>query len=321
MIHDTLTADRSHHEGVVARRTIPIDVVLATRDRPAGAVLAATSILASHYPDFRLCVVDQSVDDATFRALGDLPRDTRMSILTRPAQGLAAARNVGVEQASAPIIAFTDDDCEVAPDWLIALAAAFASDERIGVVFGSVDPCAYDRTAGFVPAYRVARTLTSRGISRKAHVEGLGACMAVRRSVWKALHGFDELLGAGAPLRSAEDSDFAMRVLLRGYSAHETPDATVNHSGFRSWSDGQALIEGYMFGLGAANIKMLRLGGFRALRPLAELAWRWVSREPVVDLNHRPPRLPRLVAFLRGAWQGFRTPLDAVTGRFVMRRP
>jgi hypothetical protein len=74
-----------------------------------------------------------------------------------------------------------------------------------------------------------------------------------------------------------------------------------------------------MYGLGAANAKMLRLGGVRALVPIGQLAWRWLVGSPVVDLNHRPPHLVRLRAFLRGAWFGMRTPLDRDTGRLMPR--
>ncbi|HVT40553.1 MAG TPA: glycosyltransferase [Gemmatimonadaceae bacterium] len=294
----------------------PIAVVLATRNCAVGADLAARSVMASRYPAFRLFVVDQSADDSTTNALQHFADDRRVTVERMQARGLAAARNFGVARTDAPIIAFTDDDCEVEPDWMRAIATAFASDERIGIVFGAVRAASYDRGAGFIPAYAMNRALTVRSISRKARIEGLGACMAVRRSAWQLLNGFDELFGAGAPLRSGEESDFTMRALLRGFSAHETPAAAVTHHGFRTWGEGIILIDGYMFGLGAANAKMLRLGGLPALKPVAELAWRWLTGEPVVDLNHRPPRLRRLAAFLRGTWWGFRMPLDTATGRF-----
>ena len=294
-----------------------IAVVLATRNRPVAAELAAASVLSSLYRCFELLVVDQSTNDATSRALASLAGDRRLTVLRSATLGLARARNLGVVATKAPIVAFTDDDCEVAPGWLDAIVSALAADSRIGVVFGDVHAVDYDRTAGFVPAYRVKQTFTARGLRDKARIEGIGACMAVRRATWEALEGFDELFGAGAPYRSGEDSDFTMRALLKGHWAHETAAAVVRHSGFRPWHEGPALIDGYMLGLGAANTKMLRLGGLAALKPIGDLAWRWLADEPVVDLNHRPPRLRRLGAFLSGAWLAWREPLNRSSGRFL----
>ena len=147
--------------------------------------------------------------------------------------------------------------------------------------------------------------------------------MAVSRAAWQMLGGFDERLGTGAPLRAGEETDFVIRALIRGVRVSETPDARVTHSGFRTWDQGRPLIEGYMHGLGAANAKMLRLGGPRAVAPIAVLAWRWLAGGPAIDLNHRPPHLARLRSFLRGAVEGLRLPLDPGTGHFVVgkRRP
>jgi glycosyltransferase involved in cell wall biosynthesis len=296
-----------------------ISVVIGTRNRSRDIGRAVGSILGSAYPRFEVIVVDQSDDTATRDALSALTAAGRVRLVPDERRGLAEARNLGIAQATGDIIAETDDDCEVAPDWLQRIADAFVADPMVGVVFGCVHAAPYDHDAGFLPAYEVRQAATRHGLGEKAKVEGIGACMAVRRSVWADIGGFDELLGAGAPFRAGEDTDFMMRALLRGYSVSETPDVGVVHYGFRPWEEGRRLIADYMFGLGATNAKMLRLGKARAIKPLAALAWRWMAGQPVVDLNHLPPRLLRLGAFLRGMRAGFTTPLDPATGRFAPR--
>ena len=134
-------------------------------------------------------------------------------------------------------------------------------------------------------AYTPQRFRVVRNIREKARVEGVGACMAIRRSLLNALGGFDEELGAGAQLYSAEDTDIAVRALLAGFYVCETPDAAVYHYGFRSWDVRDRVVHGYMVGLGAASVKMLRLGKRQAIRPIAALAWRWLAKHPVVDLK------------------------------------
>ena len=298
---------------------VPIAVVVGTRNRAEGARRAVASVLSSRNPLLQLRVVDQGETGETAAALEPFAADPRMVHLCSSEIGIAVARNLGVAASTASIIAFTDDDCEVDVNWLGAMADPFARDARIGVVLGSVLPAPYDREAGFTPAYCVPRRLVAKSLLSKWRIEGMGACMAVRRPTWEALGGFDELLGTGRPLRAGEDSDFIMRALIRGFRVSETPEARVIHSGFRTWEEGRPLVEGYMYGLGVANAKMLRLGGPRALVPVLALAWRWLAGRPALDLNHRPPRLARLRSFLRGAFVGLRLPLDRGRGLFVSR--
>jgi GT2 family glycosyltransferase len=289
----------------------PIAVVIATRGRPEGAARAVRSVLHEDSSALSLVLVDQNENEETCAALQrtGLLSDRRLRVVRSPSRGLGAARNLGVRHCDAPLIAFTDDDCEATGDWSRAMAAAFEPDPRIGMAFGTVLAAEYDRGAGFIPAYLVGAARSVAGISRKANAEGVGACMAVRRSAWTALGGFDEALGAGARLPAAEDTDLVVRMLVAGHWVVETPDAVVTHHGFRSFANGVSRIDGYMLGLGAVNAKMLRLGGIPAVLPVLALGWRWLARSPVVDLNQHPPRLRRLRAFTRGAWLGLRTPL------------
>ena len=62
--------------------------------------------------------------------------------------GLAAARNSGIRAASAPIVAFLDDDCEPEPQWAQGLLDAYGEDV-IGVG-GVILPYA---RAGFMLGY------------------------------------------------------------------------------------------------------------------------------------------------------------------------
>ena len=268
-----------------------------------------SSILAIDNPHFELVVVDQSNTRETEAALKPFAGDPRLRLIASPRVGLARGRNLGCRETSAELIAFTDDDCEVSPDWLRNVAAAFGHDRRIGVVFGAVAAPVYDHSTGFIVAYRAPAFHIEHGLRSKARVEGIGACMAMRRAVWNQLGGFDEALGAGGPFHGGEDTDLTVRALLAGWSVAETPDAIVTHHGIRDWSECRRIVRGYMFALGAVYAKLLRLGKTAALQPVAQLAWRWLAKGPVADLNHTPPRGLRLRAFLRGLRAGLRTPL------------
>jgi GT2 family glycosyltransferase len=214
----------------------------------------------------------------------------------------------------------TDDDCEVTSGWLRGMAAAFQLDERIGVVFGNALAGDHDRTAGFIPAFRCTEPLMAWGVENKHRIEGIGACMGIRRSLWVALGGFDCQLGAGAPFISAEDLDFAVRCLQAGCPLFATPDASVIHHGLRIWADGPTLITGYLFGIGAMFAKHLKLGRWSVVTLMWRLASRWAFAGPVVDLGHKPPRWLRLKAFTRGFLQGLRTPVDHSSAHYAPLR-
>ena len=48
-------------------------------------------------------------------------------------QGPASARNAGIELAEGKILAFTDDDCEVSPNWILEVVHSFEIMETVGV--------------------------------------------------------------------------------------------------------------------------------------------------------------------------------------------
>ena len=83
---------------------------------------------------FEVIVVDDgspSPPDAVVQRFRDR---LDISLLTAVHGGPAAARNHGAQRAAGEFLAFTDDDCRPAPDWLQALVArcAAAPDHIIG---------------------------------------------------------------------------------------------------------------------------------------------------------------------------------------------
>lgn len=304
----------------VAGSDLPsIHVVLATRDRGALPVRAVESVLANRYPRFAVTVVDQSSDGATEAAVEPFLFDPRLRYRRSRTIGLARAQNLAIADIEAEIVALTDDDCEVPSDWLARVADAFAGEERLALVFGEVRAGPHDPEAGFVPAYLRAGPFLARDPGKKWGIDGIGACMGVRRDAWRKLGGFDERLGPGSPFLAALEGDFALRALAAGWYVLETPEIRVVHYGFRSHREGRELIRGYAYGTGAMIAKHVRCRTPKAEILLAHMALRWVRGSV-----HSAARLPgsrhrwlRLNAFLRGFLAGAAAPLDPVTRRFA----
>jgi glycosyltransferase involved in cell wall biosynthesis len=287
-----------------------ISVVLSTRNRGERILPTVVSLLRNETPTFELIVVDQSDGTETALALRQFQNDPRLQLIRSASRGLSAGRNAGIAAARAEIIACTDDDCEVPPDWLHRLQDAFASHPEAVLVFGNVRPGPHDGGGGFIPAYLRRDDFLARGIRQKHHVEGIAACMGLRRQVWRELNGFDEQLGAGAMFHASEEMDFTIRVLLAGHCVFETPNVAVVHHGFRTWNQGTKLVDGYYFGNGAMFAKHIKCGNWAVLAYLGDQFGRWVGGQPGVNLGRRPPRRQRLYAFVRGLVAGFRQPVD-----------
>jgi GT2 family glycosyltransferase len=303
---------------MTAEHDPPVVIVISTRNRGGSVCQTVRTALANDYPRFSLTVVDQSEGDDTARALEPFLDNPRLRYVRTTTRGVSKGRNVGIRDASAELIGITDDDCEIPTGWVRSLVAAFATDQRIGIVFGNVLPGPHDSARGFIPIYARHAPTLARSMRDKHHVEGISACMGIRRDTWRALGGFDERLGAGAPLRSGAETDLTIRALLTGAFVYETPALSVVHHGFRTWQEGRALMDGYWYGTGATFAKLLKCGHGSLLGLLLRLGWRWAfGRSPVAaSSGPRAYRLLRLASFVRGLAAGARAPVDRATGHF-----
>lgn len=211
-------------------------MVLATRDRPQlleGALGALRSALGSQ--DELLVVDSASRGAGTAEVCARL--GVRLLRLDQP--GTSRARNEGLAATTAPLVAFTDDDCLPQPGWAAALAGAFA-DARVGVVTGRV---VADRE---VPA--PVSLETSEQPRAFAEPVGHGANCCFRREALLAVGGFAEHLGPGTPGLAGEDADAFRRVLAAGWTGRYEPKALVVH---RQWRGrGASLRRSFAYGAG-----------------------------------------------------------------------
>jgi len=300
----------------------PVTVVISTRNRGGNIVKTIQAILLNDYSAFELRVVDQSENDLTATALQPFLANPRMRYIRTATKGLSAGLNLGISDAESEFLAITGDDCEVQKNWLRELVAGFAVDHRIAIVFGNVLPGPHDGSMGFVPAYVRDEPFLARSIREKHRIGGTSACMGLRRTIWRELGGFDEMLGVGAPLKAAEDTDLTLRAFLGGYFVYERPSVAVIHHGFYRWEQHQALIYGYWYGTGAALAKALKRRPWSVAQLLICLAWQWaVGRSRVAaGFDAHPHRMLRLVAFVQGFGVGAVTPVEKTTGHYVRQK-
>src|SRR5262249_48988804 len=143
----------------------------------------------------------------------------------------------------------------------------FRGDSQAGLVYGQVliPECLADEVAqgAIVPALPIGRSerLCKPG---RFKVLGMGANMAISRTLLNRVQGFDEALGGGGPLRSSQDFDFAYRTYLAGMAILLVPEIRVDHYGLRTPAQWPATLEAYGIGDGAFYGKHVRCGDLRA---------------------------------------------------------
>jgi glycosyltransferase involved in cell wall biosynthesis len=107
-------------------------------------------------------------------------------------RGVVGGRNTGLEAASGPIIAFTDDDAAPEPGWIAGLLDAFADQRAVGVG-GALDPDWVGAEPRWLPPeFYWVFGCSYRGLpTTKAPIRNaIGANMAVRRDALEAVGGF-----------------------------------------------------------------------------------------------------------------------------------
>lgn len=262
-----------------------IDVIIPTCNRQELIVQTLQSFLVSSRQDFQIWVVDQSDDLVTARAVKSIAeQDSRVTYIHSEQKGVNIARNIGIAAGEAPIVALTDDDCQVAENWLETLLAEFETYSECDSVFGRIEPVSVVETAvspqKFNEIARMQQILPMASKNSPTHYIfendrfnlgfGHGANMSFRRSAFVKFGLFDEFLGAGAPLRSWPERDMGYRILAGGGKILYSPDVLVFHAHWRSWPSVRNTFRNYAFGAGAAIGKYVRTGDRASLRLLGD---------------------------------------------------
>jgi glycosyltransferase involved in cell wall biosynthesis len=296
-----------------------VSVLVCTSGRGDSIVETVRSILLPESACCELIIIDQSDDDRTQDALVPFRQDTRLRYIRSNTKGKGVALNLGMQEARGDIVAITDDDCKVEPDWLNAHVAIYEKFPRVAVTYGNVIAEEYDSLEGYIPAYVVAQETHCTNLKQKLRARGIGANMAVRREVIQAVGGFDPELGPGGRFFACVDGDITVRCLLFGWELYETPHSTVLHYGFRTWEQSRPLTHRAFIGIGAAYIKPLRCGRREVIRLLLYEFIHYALMPSIVATVtfKKPTNWQRVFSFLRGVRQGWKSPIDCATMRYI----
>ena len=223
--------------GACESHPVDLSIVICTHNRVGLLGDALTHLVAQSAPSVttEIIVVDNNSTDGTADLVRKMAIDfPAIHYVFEARQGISYARNTGWGLARGAIVAFTDDDVCVAPDWAARIHAAFAAHGDVDCVGGKVlpvwpaEPPSWLTRSHWAPLaildYGTVPLLLDRNDARCL----VGANMAIRRDVLHRLGGFSPALqrvkdGIG----SIEDHEFLIRLWESGGRALYLPELVV----------------------------------------------------------------------------------------------
>jgi cellulose synthase/poly-beta-1,6-N-acetylglucosamine synthase-like glycosyltransferase len=180
------------------------------------------SMMKLDYPQekIEIIMVDNNSTDSTW----EIARGYPITVLRQMnVQSSYASRNLGIESAKGDILAFTDTDCSVSPQWLQNLLSS-SDNPHIGCFAGRIE--AYEpRTLAEQFAAVDEENHDQEHSLKKGYLPAANtANVAYRREVFQKIGLFR------SDLRSGGDAELTWRFVQNGeYGIDYNPDAVVYH--------------------------------------------------------------------------------------------
>lgn len=195
-----------------------VSVVVAAYNAEATLSACLQSLKQVDYPGFDVIVVDDGSSDRT----ADIARAAEVEVLSREHQGLAAARNAGVDAAQGEIVAFIDADATADRDWLYHLVETMRRRGAAAAGGPNFPPAARSALAAAIAAAPgQPREVRS---SDDSLAQMCGCNMAIDKASLAAVGGFDPVFTA-----AGDDVDISWRLLKTGATIAYAPGAVVEH--------------------------------------------------------------------------------------------
>ncbi len=183
-----------------------ISVIIPAHNEEKTLIACLTALKHQDFSEpYEIIVVDNASTDYT----ATIAQQAHVKLIYQPVKGVAIARHTGFLAAQAPIIASTDADCIVPPNWLFQISKAFQTYPDHIAIGGYA--LFYDAPFVVNSVTRVTQRLNlmrvARLISGKQPLSTQN--MAIRRDAYHQIGGFN--LSITSPL-GLDDVDLSLRL-------------------------------------------------------------------------------------------------------------
>jgi glycosyltransferase involved in cell wall biosynthesis len=213
-----------------------VSVVISSYNRAESLRVALASLARQTFPGpHEVVVIDNNSTDSTRKVVETLIADgfPNLRYVFEPRQGASYGRNTGVQAAKAPIIAFTDDDLHVTPEWLLTVYTALVEHPEVEYVGGKVLPSSLAGWPSWVTREHWAPLALFDYGDRRFYVNPSRAvCLgtsnsAYRRSVFERVGYFDTRVQTAKRKSATEDHELQLRIWRSGGQGLWVPEAVV----------------------------------------------------------------------------------------------
>jgi GT2 family glycosyltransferase len=287
------------------RKVVNITVAIPTLNRPAELTRCLESLFQGTVLPAEVLIINQGDSHVVESVLKHVRSQYSLPIIhwPQPPKGLSAARNIASSQAKCPVIAFTDDDCVPASNWLAHIDQIMTVVPNIDGVTGSILPFEQETSGLFPISIRTGqKSKTFQGPTLPWQV-GSGGNFAIKRDWLLRIGGYDERLGVGSPGQAAEDTDLFYRLLRAGAVIQYEPGAVIYHER----QDATRLMQSfwtYSYGIGAFSAKHARKGDLYAAYILGVWLFWLIWRTGISILHHNRLYSGEGLLSLRGCTRG-----------------
>lgn len=174
---------------------------------------AIRSVLSQSIPAEIVVVDDGSTDSSLAAARRCAEGNPRITVVSMPHRGQAAARNTALSHAHGEYILYVDADDLLTEQALEALMAGFEEDPDAGIV------CAMCRD--FISPELTEEEASVLKINPEPYYRMLSGCTMIRKEVYDLVGGFDE------SLPSSETAQWMLRMQDAGIRVHNTAYVTL----------------------------------------------------------------------------------------------
>ena len=215
-----------------------VSVILCTYNRAASLMVTLESFSRLTLPsafDWELIIVDNNSKDHTAEVAKNFGRTAPFSVryIFEEKQGRSPALNAGIKAANREVVAFTDDDVTLHPDWLVKLTQAF-DQFRCAGVGGQVIPVWRQEKPEWLEMEAQQAVVNFQLGEEPKEIRNeppLGANSAYLRDMFAKYGLFRLDLGVSGENHgiTCEDTEFASRLLSAGEKIMYVPGAIVYH--------------------------------------------------------------------------------------------
>jgi glycosyltransferase involved in cell wall biosynthesis len=192
---------------------VKITVVIPLYNKARYIMRAVSSVLRQSVQDFEIIVIDDGSTDNGAQIV-EMIGDHRIRVIHQPNQGVSAARNIGIQEAKADIIAFLDADDEWTSKFLEIILRLRNKYPRAGLYATAYEIVGLDGRVS-LPRYRGIPGSPWEGVIPSYFESAIGDYQPINSSVAVVPRRiFEELGGFAVGEKLGEDLDMWLRIAL-----------------------------------------------------------------------------------------------------------